>query len=50
MKKWLFVVFLASCTLSVVLCLSHASEGDLSEKKVTILFTHALEGCLEPCG
>ena len=50
MKKRFFVVFLASCSLSIGLYLSHASERDLSDRKVTILFTHALEGTLEPCG
>jgi hypothetical protein len=49
-KKRFFMVLLVLCTLSVALFLSHASERDVSEKKVTILFTHALAGCLEPCG
>lgn len=50
MKKRFFTVWLALCTLSIALFLSHASERVPSDKKVTILFTHALEGSLEPCG
>jgi len=49
-KKRFFAVLFASCALSIGLYLSHASERDVPEKKVTILFTQALEGCLEPCG
>jgi hypothetical protein len=47
LRKTDFLCFLVLGTLFLGWGLSYSEEND---KHVTVFYTHAIDGCLEPCG
>ncbi|MGD2126343.1 MAG: hypothetical protein PVG99_09700 [Desulfobacteraceae bacterium] len=50
MKIRLAVLLISASALSALLFLSNMSYSRQKDKRVTILYTHGIDGCLEPCG